>query len=562
MFGNKSQPSRIYSYGARAPVEGLDLVETQMRLAHKYRNALVEQELERRKRVDQALRDLSPDLASTEAALKDAEEALAAAREAIDRASAQARKKVRPPDLMAAVKAARENRKALYGRRKALRTALFESPGWQAKQTEINDWSTERQKAIRSECGLYWGTYLHVEQSMGGCRSGAPPRFMRWDGDGHLAVQIQGGMKIEEAFGQDSRIRIEPLPTEGSKAARKRTRVMFRVGSDEGGGPVFATVQVVLHRPMPPDARIKWVHLIRRRIATHFQWRVQFVISREAGWDRPDSAPDGIVGIDVGWRIREDGSLRVAYWVGHDGREAELALPADWLGEMDRVERIRSHRDDNFNAARDGFVAWLKGTPADAIPAWLREATATLGQWRAAARLAALVIRWRGDRFPGDEKGFEALEAWRKRDKHLYEFEGNLRDQLQRRREDIYRNFAAKMRRAYRAAAVEDLDLRDFHELPQAEEPAAQGALREHTRDACLSLLLRCLKESMAETKKVPAPDTTKLCPKCGTVGEFPRESLVRTCPGCGDKDDQDRVAAINLLRAGMGTSAAVPQGA
>jgi hypothetical protein len=310
---------------------------------------------------------------------------------------------------------------------------------------------------------------------------------------------------------------------------------------------------------MPADAEIKWVHLVRRRISTQCEWRLQFVLSR-AGWPHEDCAPDGAVGIDVGWRMLPDGSLRIAYWYGHDGQEGELALPADWLGQMRRVEGIQAHRDDAFNVAKARLARWMKaGARAGILPKWLQDATATLAQWRSCAKLSALAVKWRENRFERDPKAFERLEGWRRRDKHLYEFEGNLRDQLHRRREYLVRKFSCEMRRAYSVAVVEALDLRDFHVLPDAEELPAKAASREHTRDACLSLLLRCIKESMSETVKVPAPDTTRLCPNCGIIGDFPREELVRTCPGCGDKDDQDRVAAINLLRAALGASAPVP---
>lgn len=553
MFGHDSQPSKIYSYGAKEPVANAERVFEQMQLAHKYRNRLVELERSRRARVDEALARLSPELVDTEKALSGAEVKLEEARAVIRKASADARTKKRPPEAVAAVKEWRDRLKELRAKRKSLRMELFSSPAWEAEQENVNGWVTGEQHRLRAECGLYWGTYLHVEQSMSGARSGAPPRFQRWEGDGHLAVQIQGGIAVAEAFGSDNRVRIEPLPTEGSKSARKKTRVHFRVGSDENGNPIFTVVPVMLHRPLAEDAKIKWVHLIRRRIATQCEWRVQFVLSRETGWARPDSATDGTVGIDVGWRLLDDGSLRVAYWVGSDGDRGQLVLPPDWLQEMKKTRDIRSIRDRNFDEVREKLAAWLRNADPhlSQIPQWLKDATASLSQWKSEARLAALVLKWRESRFEGDAGTFEALEAWRKRDKHLYEYEGNLRDQLQRRREDLYRVFVAKLRRKYKTAHIEELDLRDFHELPEAEEDAAQGALREHTRDACLSFLTRrAIKESMSETFEIPAPDTTRACHSCGSIEEWDRRILTHKCSSCGVEYDQDENAAINLLKA------------
>jgi GH24 family phage-related lysozyme (muramidase) len=587
MFGHDSKPSRIYSYGAKPPAEGAKLVDAQMELARRYRNALVRVERKRRERVDEALRALSPDLIKIEAAIAASEISLTEARTAIDQASALAREKVYPPGATAAANAAHRELKRLYEERKAVRQEIFASPTWKPirekpakgekpvrkKKKPIGETIGEkideraaaqgkRLYAAARRAGLSWGTCLFMGGTVN--RSGPPPQFSRWDGDGHLAVQVQHGITPAEAFaGQDTRVQIEPLPVEEppdligprlSKAAMRRTRVRFRVGSDASAAPVFAVVPVVLHRPMPWDAQIKWVHLIRRRIGTHCEWRVQFVLSRAIGWGKPDCAAGGQVQIDVGWRVtgddgktpRPDGSMRVAYWKGSDGAEGELMLPADLLSEMRKTEDIQSIRDrECFNPARDRLAEWLR-TASDA-PAWLRERTATLPQWRSPARLAALVIRWRDNRFGGDLELFEALEAWRKRDKHLLEYEENLRDQLQRRRENIYRNFAAKMRRTYRTAKVEKLDLRDFHELPEAEDAPVDGALKEHVRDACLSALFRCVQESMAETVKVSARNTTAKCHVCGSLQTWNHKVLRHTCTVCGAEWDQDANAAGNI---------------
>jgi hypothetical protein len=582
MFGHDSLPSRLYSYGARPPVEGAELVNQQMELARRYRNALVRVERRRRERVETALRTLSPDLARIEASIDAANASLTEARASIDHASALARKKVYPPGTAEAASMAVLELRGLYKERKAVRKDLFASPAWKPVREKpvrkkkpvgetlgekIDEWAViqgKRLYAAAGRMGLFWGTRLFVGGTVE--RTGPPPQFSRWDGGGHLAVQVQHGISAAEAFsGQDTRIQVEPLPfgeTEDfigprlSKAAMKRTRIRFRVGSDSSGGPVFAVVPVVLHRPIPWDAQIKWVHLIRRRIATHCEWRVQFALSRAIGWDKPDRAAEGMVSIDVGWRVtgddgktpRPDGSMRVAYWKGSDGAMGELTLPADWMTQMRKTEDIQSIRDKEcFNPARDRLAEWLL-TAAD-VPAWLRERAETLSQWKSQARLAALVIRWRDNRFGGDREIFEAIEAWRKRDKHLLEYEGNLRDQLQRRREDIYRNFAAQMRRKYCTAKVEKLDLRDFHELPEAEDAPADGALKEHVRDACLSTLFRCIKESMTETVKVSARNTTATCQVCGSLETWNHKILRHTCTVCGAEWDQDENGAVNIGR-------------
>src|SRR5690606_20002748 len=75
-------------------------------------------------------------------------------------------------------------------------------------------------------------------------------------------------------------------------------------------------------------------------------------------------------------------------------------------------------------------------------------------------RLAALALRWRQERFAGDEAGYTLVETWRKRDRHLWEYEANLRDQLLARRREQCRRFAAHLARTYGEIVLEDFDLR------------------------------------------------------------------------------------------------------
>jgi len=550
MFGNKSLPSRIFSYGANAPIEGLDLVNEQMKLAHRYRNSLVELEHSRRKKVNEALAKLSPRLVEVEELLIVADQKVEDAADAIRKASGAARKKVRPPEMVAEMKQCKEVLKALRAERKQLRTFLFASAAWEQEQETLNAWTTVQQKELRANCGLYWGTYLHVEQSMAGTKTGPPPRFYRYDGTGHLAVQLQKGLSPKEAQENDPRIRIEVVPEGVYRPGKNRPKklgnaiVHFRVGSDKSGDPIFARIPFILHRPLPEDAQIKWVHLISDRVGTHSKWLVQFVVSKES-WPKADRATSGHVGVDVGWRMKEDGLLRVAVWKGSDGQDGELTLPTNWLPAMGKTRHIRSIRDKNFDMIRPELVAWLK--ERQDLPEWMKEPLTTMHQWKAQARLASFMIRWRTERFPGDEQMFQKAEDWRKRDRHLYDYESNLRDQLLAQRSDLYRNFAAKLRRQYKTAALEDLDLRDFHVLPAVEDPMMDPALKEHVRDACLSSLLQYLKESMGGFIEVPAANTTKKCHSCGSIQEWDHKILRHTCTKCGKDWDQDYNAAINI---------------
>ncbi len=409
MFGNDSQPTRMYSFGAKVPVENAALVSNQMRLAHKYRNMLVEIERERRQMVDEALRKLSPDLLKTEEAITVAEENLEKSKFTLNQARSRARKRVSPKELTQAYTDAKKELKRLRKIRKELRTALFQAKEWKASEREVEAKIHTKAIRARSENGLYWGTYLFIEQSMASARKGAPPQFVNWRGDGHLAVQIQKGISPEKLFGMnDKRICIDPVSNDAWKpGGRKlrRTRLHFRIGSDASRAPVWAVIPFVLHRPIPEDAQVKWVHLLRKRIGTHEEWGVRIVLSRATGWARHDVAKDGAVGVDVGWRMKADGSLRTAYWSASDGKEGEVLLSPRWMEGMQKVRDIQSIRDQRFDVARDSLAAWLKNNEA---PEWLKERLANLSLWKSKQRLCSVIYH------PEVTNEKEHLKSWRR----------------------------------------------------------------------------------------------------------------------------------------------------
>jgi hypothetical protein len=638
--------TKIYSYGANAPIEGLESVRHQMRLAHRYRNLLTSLEIKKRRRVEQAVRLVAPGLPEIEARIAVLEVQLEGLTKGLRARRAEARKRVVDGVASAAIKAAKADLKALRASRKSIRRATFgvrkpesewaddevpeweipPSAAWTLEQDRINGWLYPRKRHLRAAavaCGLFWGTYLVVEASCKKAHKGAPPKFRRWDGHGKVAVQIQKGMSVMSLAGDDTRLRLrrgdEVVPRSrrlvadrercatGGAPCHRHVRgrraggrcpgdesdidrgvggtvdrrlgdavVSLRIGSD-GRKPIFARVPIRFHRPLPPSASVLWAWLTVTRLGSHESWRMQFVLSDVPA--QADRAVTGAVGIDVGWRMigqapREistgdagrfdqkrgaeppERRLRVASWLGTDGASGELSLSAGWLDQMRKVEDIRSIRDQGFDAAKARLVSFLASGMS---PAWLQAATLKLALWKSAGRLAGLAVLWR--RHPGDGAEFDALEAWRKRDLHLLDYEANLRDQIQGSRLDHYRKFAAAMRRRYGSIYVEKLDLRDFHAIPEAEEAPVDGALKEHVRDAALSILLGCLKESGSITVK--AAWTTKTCGLCGHDNEWEDQSpLVLTCEGCGAAWDQDVNARGNILRSGLASTRVVAPGA
>ena len=572
---------RVYNYGALPP-GGQDrtLAEDQMRLAHRYRNDLCRLELDRRQQAEDVLRRLVPELSALEDQVRTAEEDLERCLSVVKQANTQERRQAASPADRQAVRAARESLRELRARHRLARREAFARPTLRGALDQVDEAAKAEQKRLRADCGLYWGSYLVQEAAASSFRKGPPPRFRSWTGDGHLAVQLQKGLTVPELFAcTDTRLRVKPIPDSawgpGRHTRERQTVLWFRVGS-ESGKPVWCQVPFLMHRPMPEGCIIKWCHLLRRKIATRERWSVQFVVEM-AAVDRPsDQSLTGTMGLDLGWRLLPDGSLRVAYWasdaavptlsevrsaglekymhVSAEGSfgpsEGQLVLPPELVGRWTRTETLRSTRDQNFNQARAQLVDWL-AQQGPGVPDWLARwpGIASLGQWRSPGRLARLVYAWRDNRLPGDEAIHAILETWRRQDAHLYDWESfNLRRAI-KTRSCLYLNFVALLRRTYRTVVLEDVDWSDLARRPQEEDPDTIAASRAQRRIASVGRLALLLAQGMAETVRVDPAYTTLKCHACGLVCAFDAaRDLDHTCEHCGLTWDQDANGARNLL--------------
>lgn len=385
-----------------------------------------------------------------------------------------------------------------------------------------------------------------MENAAKSMAKGTPPEFRRWsERKDKLAVQFQGGLSVSELLsGEDRRAKLTVYRRPNAEPGSKRGETLLhgvlcmRVGSN-GRDPVWATIPITYHRSIPVHAKIKWLFLIRSSVGQKDRWSVQFVCESES-WAKPDLAVGGSVGIDVGWRIFPD-RLRVAVWAGSDGEEGELALPNWWIQESRKERGIRSERDRLLDEIRPRVSEWAGENDRP----WI-------AQTRSHRRIERLVYEARRDGLLVPEE----IEAWRKRERHLYEYEAHLRDQLQGSRRDLYRRFAARITRDYAKVVLEDLDLRYYHVRPNVEdgETVRDDVLKAYVRDACLSGLIDALKQRAREVELVNPDGTTYVCHACGDdewKNVEVRDALHHECSACGLEWDQDVNAARNILAFG-----------
>lgn len=543
---------RIYSYGCRAPHICAAEAREQMRLSHKYRNRLCEIELERRRAAHEAVRSATPELVAAEAEAAELTAQIEARRGAVKAANAAARSRTASAQERDAIKQLQESRRVVYERIKSLKSAAYAPDGAARVAVDaVDEIAASSVRAARAECGVYWGTYLTIEQAARSMRQGAPPRFLRWDGGGRIAVQLQGGLSVDAALGgEDSRLRLVRV-SEFTARGKARYDAYLRIGSNPDRSPQWCVARATLHRIPPAGARIKWAWLLCRPVGPRMEWSLQIVLAGDAEtFRRGPRASSGMVAIDLGWRALPD-RLRVAVWRGSDGQSGELSIPRDELSRWTKLPELRSIRDRHFDEIRPALAAWIAEHDH---PEWFAAATKALVQWRSSPRLRGVVERWRSNRFDGDAEIFARCESWREREKHLHLWESGQALAATRWRLDLFRNFAAMLRRRYAVAIVERANWRDVQRRPEAEAESSDDAARKYARIASVGRLVQMLRESLI-VEEVAAEYTTQRCHACGEIERFDSAAEVwHTCAKCGLKWDQDHNAAAILLALKSGT--------
>lgn len=358
----------VYEYGLVGdPETNLDLVEDQMRKAHRYRNLLVEIERERRAAVLAALAShpstgpLEDEAAALTERIEDAERALKSANRAL-------RKRSPSPDVRAEHRELAAKLKDVRARIKVARTTAKGDPAVQAEIAAANERARERLKAGRAASGVYWGTYLLQEADADRARQEAsPPKFRAWRGEGRVQVQIQNGMSVAELFGgSHSQLHIvrpdkrawDSATPRGERRRAQRTTVHMRVQS-ERAKPVWASWRMIMHRPLPEGSRIKAAVISRRRRnCLMWRWSLQLTVAVPLAMKPAPSS--GIVALNLGYSPRPGGGIRSGYLVADDGYEREIVVAPDIIEGLARAARIQGYRDKNVDTLRAALTCWLR----------------------------------------------------------------------------------------------------------------------------------------------------------------------------------------------------------
>lgn len=441
----------------------------------------------------------------------------------------------------------------------ALRTDAAFSAATQALDASYAD----QVRALVRASGLYWCNSDAILAAWRVARR-APDhlRFHAWRDHAALTVRWQQGLPMTKLLaGRDTRAHLVPhpdRPVRPGRARRGQWPALLRVRVASTGprrAPLWLELPVLVHRPLPLEATVRQIVVRWREQARRGRWLISLVCDLPApagaALVRPPGA--GTIAIDIGWRRRPGGGLRVAAWCDDRGQTGEVVLPPRLLQALQKPEDLRSIRDQGFAPVHADLQAWLKQQPG--LPDWLAAETTHVAQWRSPARLHRLLARWRVQRFPGDAAIYARLEAWRLRDLHLWRWEAHGREQALGWRRHLYRQFAAEVVRRYAAIRLEAFDLRPVvtrgRHGGQADDLPAEA---RHMRFLAAPHTLRLALQHAAERagvaiEPVPAAWTTQRCCACGALMAVDAAPTIAiACPHCGAAHDQDLNAARNLL--------------
>lgn len=527
-----------WCYAGKTP-DQVEQVEGAIYAAHKYRNALCKLEQNKRARHYEILRKYAPAFVAAEEALAASEQRLGAVREAIQAERVKQRKKT-PVGVDHLTQQVNEIRAELKQRRATLKAAkqeAYSNPDIIEAMRENDGLHKSEVAQAKQESGLYWGTESYVLQSCASFGKGAPPKFRRYEGEGQLAVQLQGGLDCADAE------RPNTLFYFGEWIDKKRRRAYFRIGSEKGK-PIFASLVVVFHRPLPAG-RIKWVYLERRKLANYIKWNLRLTIDCE---DQPrENTPQEMVAIHIGWRMEPDG-LRVATWLGSDGQRGCLRLSAEHCADYLKLDELRSVRDKAFNETIAALKYWLEYRE---LPDWLVEVRKYAHTWRAKSRLASLWWHWREDRIEGDDYIVDLIGQWRSADKLLWQHECRLSRRIVRRRKDLFWNAANDLAKRYQVAIVAPIDVKLLNENSEPEDMEADNTqAHRHSKWAAVSDFVKCVREKFPlACVDVPAANITRQCCNCGNIAPVSGRKV--QCRECGHTHDVDENAVANTLARG-----------
>ena len=273
----------------------------------------------------------------------------------------------------------------------------------------------------------------------------------------------------------------------------------------------YVTIQIpfTIHRDLT-NYLIHGLKLICRKEGAQRKTYVSFLTSGPAPCNKVGDRPV-IASVDMGWRITGSG-MRVATACLDDGYFEELVLPAAWVLDMDYLADLSRH----ITGVAKEF-ALVHKLPAPVSWMAIRDFD---GHW----------------------------DQWGKQTQSMRNEYNNKQARLIRERLDIYHQFSARLAIAADVILIEDLNLKAML-LPTSDQGPEQ---KRQQRMAAVTVMQNTLENACRKRgklfKQVKAYNSSTIHIECGHKNKPSRTNDI-CCGGCGEHYDQDRNAALAMIK-------------
>lgn len=571
-ISHKEYPVVVHQYGLLQPLDWDQDVIDELWRCNRLWNNLVEIENRNREQYREIL-GKSPEFHGTYTKIKELE---AIREECIHernkrRASVRSKKRADTADIDARLLEIRETLKPLYGESKILSAAARIEMKDELVALELN--RREQVKQARQNSGLFWGNYNAVISAYDVARSkalkeGATLRFHRFEGDGRLVNQIQGGLTIADLMaGKSSQVQ---LVITGASRGRQTgiLRVKAFVCRDEKNKPVprYVSFPIILHRPIPGDASVKMVAVNIKKLGGKYRYSVTFT-SRSKDNGEPPSGT-GAAGINIGWKRVKDG-FRVATAAFSNSETECLILPNKWMERMEYVSTLQGRLDESMNdilpkikSAIDDLPAWREGVEVEMYPArFHRRLSAVLRAPKLGAP-SLLRLLWdvklqldaEPNTLPALHDIANEMELWRKKNKRIMMEMANLREKLLCQRKDMYRVYSKRISDRAGLVMLDATSYKDAAMVNKKDggEPDLPAPARTNRVLVAPYELRLSIGQALAKRggKLVKYEKKINQCHECGATNDG--FDIIVTCHNCGGTYDIDENAAKNLMAAAI----------
>jgi len=339
---NKVSITKVFKYRCFEPVEGLSLFDEALDNRHMLWNKLVEIDRDFREKSSKIITPIQSDYQVLDQEIKNLQDAVKAIK-----CKTRSTAKEETRTIQDTIKELKVKRKEAYQEFKRLKHEAIERE--KPLLDCLNNERKEKVKQLRSKSGLHGFNFDDVTHNIyevarvKAMKQGTLLRFKRYSKNGKIAVRPYSNSPL---YGSDiHRVNtifyIDPVnqelynsPIRGVRKKASVTQCHIRIGSAVKGKPIFVTLPMVYHRPLPMDGKINAINIKRHYIDQKPIYECFITVTYLI--EAPAVNPNSCVAVDLGWRMTKDG-LRAAYATDKDHKAIECIVTQRQLNEFDTI---------------------------------------------------------------------------------------------------------------------------------------------------------------------------------------------------------------------------------